>query len=221
MTMATPQQTFHFREDFEDPQDVDWILAAFDGALPHLAAKGSGQQWGSRPFSQRDGARDRVAGWLKADAQSSRASGGQQSTESNKEPSSKLFIAEAELPDDVQVEDDAWKVRTDAASGGKRFLSVAAGGVRSGGWWPTYFQQFEHTKQLIHDAEAEDPNVMYLEVLISDFRTPGSYRKGSGKALVAKIKDFYKSVGFVPVAEFVDERHEEDDWPGTVLKMYL
>ncbi|KAF7532483.1 hypothetical protein G7054_g7905 [Neopestalotiopsis clavispora] len=155
MTMATPpQQTFHFREDFEDPQDVDWILAAFDGALPHLAAKGSGQQWGSRPFSQRDGARDRVAGWLKADAQSSsRADGQESSTESNKEPSSKLFIAEVELPDDdvVQIE-DAWK--------------------------------------LIRDAEAEDPNVMYLEVLISDFRTPGAYRKGSGKALVAKIKEF-------------------------------
>ncbi|ETS74850.1 hypothetical protein PFICI_13334 [Pestalotiopsis fici W106-1] len=193
-------QTFHFREDFESPRDSDWILAAFDGALPHMAAKGSGQQWGSRPFSERDGARDRVAGWLTMSETSRRRRDGDGEVKKDQDggggggEEGRLFIAEVELPADADTDADTaqgWRVRTDETSG-KRFLSVAAGGVRTG-WWPTYFQDFEQTKQLIKEADAEG-GVMYLEVLISDFRT-GSHRKGAGGALVAKIKEYALSQG--------------------------
>jgi hypothetical protein len=34
-------------------EDVFHILTAFDSALPHLEARGSSQQWGSQPISER------------------------------------------------------------------------------------------------------------------------------------------------------------------------
>lgn len=221
---------FIIRDDTQAPRDADFILAAFDGSLPHLASKGSGQQWGARPFSERDGVRDRVESWIAVSEASRR---GEQGVEPGR-----LFIAEVELPSEGQ-EGDGLFVRTDVQSG-KELLSVAAAGVRKD-WWPTYFKQFDHLQKLA-DSEDAAGGVMYLEVLISDFRT-GPARKGAGAVLLQKVKEyavskgatklyldcfagndenlvkFYEAQGFVSVADFVDEK--SGGWPGRVLKMDL
>ncbi|KAK6201925.1 hypothetical protein LQW54_009239 [Pestalotiopsis sp. IQ-011] len=221
---------FIIRDDTQSPRDADFILAAFDGSLPHLASKGSGQQWGARPFSERDGVRDRVESWIAASEASRR---GEQGVEPGR-----LFVAEVEL-DPSEVTEEGVSVRTDPESG-RRLLSVAAAGVRKD-WWPTYFKQFDHLQKLVEGEDAAG-GVMYLEVLISDFRT-GSARKGAGAVLLHKVKEyavakgatklyldcfagndgnlvkFYEAQGFVSVADFVDEKN--GGWPGRVLKMDL
>lgn len=47
---------FHVREvDSAAGGDGEFIIAAFDSALPYLASIGSHEQWGLTPFSERDG----------------------------------------------------------------------------------------------------------------------------------------------------------------------
>ncbi|KAK1753898.1 hypothetical protein QBC47DRAFT_32015 [Echria macrotheca] len=46
---------FRIRDATTSEDDLNFLVAAFDSTLPHLATIGSGAQWGSIPFSQREG----------------------------------------------------------------------------------------------------------------------------------------------------------------------
>ncbi|KAK9416284.1 hypothetical protein SUNI508_01701 [Seiridium unicorne] len=220
---------FNIREIIQSPQDGDFILAAFDGVLPHLASIGSGGQWGSQPFSERESSRGRINDWV-VKSEAAQLGEGSEAV--------KLYIAEVEVDDDRDL--SGLSVRTDEQ--GRRFLSVAAAGVREH-WWPEYVKKLEPMKPIIEKADA-DGSAFYLEVLISDFRT-GSARKGVGAALVQKVGEysisrgakllfvdcwagnngnlvkFYTSQGFTPVADILEKKHDGEDWPGKVLRMDL
>ncbi|KAI5465222.1 acetyltransferase [Mariannaea sp. PMI_226] len=223
--------TFNIREICQNPQDGEFLLAAFDGALPHLASIGSGDQWGSQPFSERTEYRDRINAWVPMSEACRLGIEGSEPL--------RLYIAEVQVGDD-NVNLGGLSVRTDEQD--RRFLSVAAAAIREH-WWPDYLNKMEKMKPIIEKADA-DRNAFYLEVLISDFRT-GSARKGAGAALMKKIKEysisrgakvlfmdcwagnggnlvkFYTSQGFTLVSDFLDERHDKSDWPGKLLRMDL
>ncbi|KAH6657089.1 hypothetical protein BKA67DRAFT_532319 [Truncatella angustata] len=223
---------FVIREICENPQDGDFILAAFDAALPHLASTGSSGQWGSQPFSERSGSHKRVHDWVAAS----------EAFRLGREGSAamRLFIAEVEIHDDSDLDLAGLSVRRDAH--GKRFLSVAAATVREH-WWPGYIEKFEELKPIVDEANARGAS-FYLEALISDFRT-GKARKGAGRALMQAIRDysisrgakelfldcwagnsgnlvkFYVANGFTPVADFLGKQDNKEDWPGKLLRLQL
>jgi GNAT superfamily N-acetyltransferase len=58
--MADTTSHFHIRPATPDSDDTDFILAAWDSTLPFLASIGSGEMWGGRPFSQREGQRQEI-----------------------------------------------------------------------------------------------------------------------------------------------------------------
>ena len=47
--------TFHIRDAETSLDDGKFIVDAFDSTLPYLTTIGSGEQWGSVPFSERTG----------------------------------------------------------------------------------------------------------------------------------------------------------------------
>lgn len=171
---------FYIREECQNPTDGDFVLAAFDSALPHLAANGSGGQWGSIPFSERPESRQRMYGSVSL-SEASRLN--QEASEHGR-----LFIAEVETDRGSGLQ--GLSVRTDGH--GNRFLSVAAAGVRDK-WWAAYLKTHDSTKAIYEDAMA-DGKLCYVEVLISDFRT-GAARKGAGAALLQRAKAYAISRG--------------------------
>ncbi|KFY89839.1 hypothetical protein V500_05403 [Pseudogymnoascus sp. VKM F-4518 (FW-2643)] len=226
---------FHIRETCDVSADSAFILDAFDASLAHLESIGSGAQWGAEPFSaSADRVKSATGVVTAAEAYRLNSAAG--------DPV-RLFIAE------VGVEDgegdgsnsgslDGLRVRT--GDGGARFLAVAAGSVRER-WWPAYVSTPPHLAPVVARAKAEG-NPFYLEMLISDFRT-GASRKGSGAALVRRIREyavakgatslfvdcwagndgnlakFYVSQGFVPAGDFIAEKPGKDPWPGKLLRM--
>ncbi|KEY73167.1 hypothetical protein S7711_04133 [Stachybotrys chartarum IBT 7711] len=219
---------FHIREVCHNPRDGDFILAAFDSALPHLASVGSGGQWGSTPFSERTEARQRAYDSISV-SEASRLN--QEGSEHGK-----LFIAEVEMNHDSDLQ--GLSFRTD--DHGKRFLSVGAAFVRER-WWPGYVKAHDSTKSIVENANANGVPY-YVEILISDFRT-GAARKGAGAVLLQEMKaysisrgakalyldcwagndgnlvKFYTGQGFVKVADFLVEKPGSGGWPGSLLKV--
>ncbi|GJN72764.1 hypothetical protein PLIIFM63780_006828 [Purpureocillium lilacinum] len=51
----TSPNVFHIRNAGLWPHDADFMIAAFDSTIPHLAAGGNAGQWGVEPFSRKDG----------------------------------------------------------------------------------------------------------------------------------------------------------------------
>ncbi|KFY40384.1 hypothetical protein V495_05461 [Pseudogymnoascus sp. VKM F-4514 (FW-929)] len=225
--------TFHIRETSDDiPADSAFILAAFDASIIHLASIGSGAQWGSTPFSASP---ERVQ--HATDTVTASEAYRLNSEAGDKKPL-RLFIAEVKVDDDNSSNLDGLRVRT--ADDGARFLAVAAGSVREG-YWPAYVSAQPQLEPVIEQANKEG-NPFYLEILISDFRT-GAARKGSGGALVKRIREYavekgatalyldcwagndgnlssyYVSQGFVEVGEFLAEKPGRDPWPGKLLRM--
>ncbi|KAI6084813.1 acetyltransferase [Hypoxylon rubiginosum] len=221
---------FHIREVCHNPTDGDFIVAAFDSALPHLASVGSGDQWGSTPFSERAEKRQRMYDCIPL-SEASRLN--QEGSERGR-----LFIAEAEAHDRSDLQGLSFRI----GDRGNRFLSVGAAFVREK-WWPGYVRTHDSTKSICENADAGGM-FCYLEVLISDFRT-GTARKGAGAALLQRARaysvsrgakalfldcwagnsgslvQFYTGQGFVQVADFSTERPDSDAWPGSLLKLEL
>jgi hypothetical protein len=131
VTMA--ETKFHISEVCHNPTGGEFIVAAFDAALPHLMSVGNGAQWGSTPFSERADYGQRMYGSVPL-SQASRL---------NQEVSKhgRLFIAEVEAPNGLDLE--GLSVRTDEH--GNRFLSVGVAFVRDNGW-PGYVKSHESTK---------------------------------------------------------------------------
>ncbi|RYC62596.1 hypothetical protein CHU98_g3622 [Xylaria longipes] len=222
---------FHIREVCHNPTDGDFIVAAFDSALPHLASVGCGDQWGSTPFSERAEYRRRMYDSIPL-SEASRLN-----QDGNSEHA-RLFIAEVETHHASDLQ--GLSFRTD--DHGNRFLSVGAAFVREN-WWPGYLKAHDSTKSIFENANA-DGAFCYVELLISDFRT-GTARKGAGAALLQSARaysvsrgakalyldcwagnggslvEFYTGQGFVKAADFSIERPDSESWPGSLVKLGL
>ncbi|KAI1759826.1 acetyltransferase [Hypoxylon sp. FL1150] len=220
----------HIREICHNPTDGDFIVAAFDSALPHLASIGSGDQWGSTPFSENAERRQRIYNYIPL-SEASRLN--QEGSEHGR-----LFIAEAEAHDRSDLQGLSFRVD----DYGRRFLSVAAAFVREN-WWPGYIKAHDSTRSICENADIDGVSC-YVESLISDFRT-GAARKGAGATLLQRVRahsvqrgakalyldcwagnggslvKFYTGHGFVKVADFLIERPDADGWAGSLLKLEL
>lgn len=98
------------------------------------------------------------------------------------------MVAEREIGwEDVEL--SKWEVgelryRVDDDSG-RRFLAIAAAVVQEG-WFPGYVEG-GGLGEYVREAREDEGGWVYLEILVSDFRT-GEWRQGGGAALVQRVR---------------------------------
>ncbi|KAK1624918.1 acetyltransferase [Colletotrichum phormii] len=222
------------------PHDADFIVEAFDSVLAPLAAMGSGEMWGSQPFSQKNG-------FVEENLKDVETSERYRTT--GEGDALRVFIAEVEVgtssagaitPHDAGLDEPGRRYRI--AETGNRYLPVGTAFVRTN-WLPGHVKaQFKQDKSR---AELEGKsNFVYLDVLVTDFRA-GRHRKGAGEALIRRAKEygveqgmqvlyvdawagnekklnkFYEQQGFVAVDDFSFARTNKPAWLGTLMRLDL
>ena len=84
MTDNTNQ--FRVRSASSTKDDTQFILAAWDSALPYLASIGAGEMWGDRPFSEREGQQQEIIDIIR------------ESEQDDRNDSRRFLVAEVETP---------------------------------------------------------------------------------------------------------------------------
>lgn len=183
--------------------DLDFVLHAFDSALPYLASIGSGAQWGSVNFSEKEGLRKSFADYI---AKSFQLNGAPHGISGNKDAAWNNMVLY-----EVAIEDGGWR-RVAAMGISTSFPDYIPGGLASG-----------EVKQ--------GTDYMYLNYLISD-RRAGELAKGAGSKLVEfgeaqsrnrgktifygdcwrgngdGLMKYYERMGFMPIGPFdVGDKH--------------
>lgn len=178
--MSTTPPQFLFREAGLSDTDGPFIISAFDAALPYLESIGSHEQWGSTPFSQREG-------WVEETLQQITDSERYRLTGESRDEGGRLriFIVERENPAEG-VDNQHVSSRT---VDGRRFLSVGLAFVYEN-WIPSYITAQSH----LHIGDAERESSIYLEVVVTDSRV-GDLCRGAGAALLRGVRDFGKKIG--------------------------
>ncbi|KAI1116241.1 acetyltransferase [Nemania sp. NC0429] len=172
---------FHIRGLEEGPEDAQFMIDAFDASLVQLAAIGSGDQWGSVPFSARPNAGDKLKGFEQARRYQATGEG---------DPI-RLFFVEAEIPASAAADlPDSVRIRTGGT--GEKLLAVGYV-MLSEGLYPPYMRQV-FDKDAIRGALDGTRDYIYLEALITDFRT-GPWRKGAGAALIEHARRYCRERG--------------------------
>ncbi|KAI0965071.1 acetyltransferase [Xylaria arbuscula] len=223
---------FHVRglHGFEDNQ---FMIDAYDSTLPHLASLGSGGQWGSTKFAERDNAGDRAKVVTNA----------LRYQETGEGDPVLMFIIEAEVPsasiNEVPASVRA-NIRTDEA--GRTLLPVGTV-MLSDGIYPFYVGR-HFDQPALKDALEASRDYIYVEALITDFRA-GPWRKGAGAVLIEhsrkfarergrralyadaysgnerKLLQYYENLGFSLVDYFNAQKPDGTVWPGAVLGLVL
>ncbi|KAI1439134.1 acetyltransferase [Xylaria sp. CBS 124048] len=226
---SPPTFRFHVRRLDEGPEDIQFLIASFDAALPYLAAIGSADQWRSQPFSERPDVADQLKE-LEQVRRYQRTGDG--------DPI-QMFIAEAEIPPSA-VDELPASVHVRTAIDKKKLLAV--GSVRLlEGICPAYVRAHFDQDPIRRELDGATDYV-YLEALITDYRT-GSWRKGSGAMLVEyarqfcrekgkkalyldafagngrKLVKYYEKQGFSVVDDFEHPVPNGSKWPGALLRM--
>nr|CDI56939.1 conserved hypothetical protein [Melanopsichium pennsylvanicum 4] len=152
-----------------DPEesDLDFILHAFDSALPYLASIGSQAQWGTQPFSEKQKVREAFENYLEQ-SWAINSSSSSSACMNNKASWQHLTLYE------IQKEGGQW-------------TRVAAQGVSTS--FPSYVPQ-----SLAGKETRERSNYIYLNYLIADRRT-GQQAKGAGDRLVAFAQEEARGKG--------------------------
>ncbi|KAK2023358.1 acetyltransferase [Colletotrichum zoysiae] len=229
------------------PRDDAYIVEAFDSTVPYLEAIGSGEMWGPRLFSEKEGFREETAADVRASERYQAAGEGEALrifiADAEVEPSSSSSSsAVAPLRPQSGVDDTGRRagLRYWTAEDGARMLSVGAAFVR-GNWLPGHVKSQFHVDAIRAELEGRE-GFVYLDVLVTDFRT-GGHRKGAGEALVKQARDyglergaktlyvdawagngrklveFYGKLGFSIVADFEMKRANGSIWPGTLMRL--
>ncbi|KAH8595529.1 hypothetical protein B0O99DRAFT_686520 [Bisporella sp. PMI_857] len=220
--------SFSIRNATEEHNDAAFIDAAFDSTLPHLSSIGSGEQWGSVPFTQRGTHVEETIKQVR-ESESYRLTGRGEKI--------RVLIAEAEIPAHPAGKED---LRCRVDDQGRRWLRVGAAVCRVD-WVPGYVLKQEGLSAGLRKEEREG-GFVYLEVVVTDFRA-GDLRKGAGGALIRGMAEFarsigrrtvwadgwagngrkligyYESQGFEKIGDFGLERKGKNDWEGTLLRM--
>lgn len=201
---------FNVREADNTARDGEFIIAAFDSALPYLASIGSHEQWGLTPFSERDGWVAETMQQIQ-DAETYRLTG--------KGDAVRIFIVEAEVPAEHGGDNRGPGVGFPKSADGcheqhsrtipgqsKCVLPIGFAFVRED-HVPEYILRQEHLK--IEDTEQQ--SCAYIEVMVADQRVDSVIRKGSGGALIQGIKEFGREAG--------KKRLFIDGWAGNGKKL--
>jgi hypothetical protein len=162
---------FHLRHA-SSLEDADYILAALDSSLPQLELKGSGQQWGMQPMSERPEKVEVVRNAVR-DALLYREKGEGVYVEA--------FIAEAETKPVILSEAEAI-VRT--SEDGKSL--VQTGTMVTTDVFNGYLRDMEGLRSVVEEAERKK-DFLFVKLLVSDYRA-GQARKGAGAALVERVR---------------------------------
>ncbi|KAI8631283.1 acetyltransferase [Xylariaceae sp. FL1651] len=212
-----------------DEGDGQFMIDAFDASLSQLASIGSGGQWGSQPFAERENREERVQTFEQALRYQLTGEG---------EPI-RIFIAETEIPLSTANELPALlHIRT--SNDGKKFLAVGSVQLSEGIVSAPMRAMF--TQDSIREELEGKSNFIYLDALITDFRA-GQWRKGAGAALIEharqygrdkgmltlyldawagnsrKLVKYYENQGFSAVDDFEITMPDDSKWPGTLLRM--
>ncbi|KZL86096.1 kinesin motor domain-containing protein [Colletotrichum incanum] len=219
------------------PYDDTFIVEAFDSTISYLEAIGSGQMWGSQPFSEKEG-------FVEETAKDVRTSEKYRTT--GEGDALRVFLAEVVVePSAKPPPNSATKPpgpRYWTADDGTCMISVGAVFIREN-WLPGHIKSQFQVDAIRTELKGNE-GFVYLDVLVTDFRT-GHHRKGAGEALVRQAKDyglkkgmktlyvdawagngmklveFYEKQGFSVVSDFEMKRANGTVWPGTLLRVGL
>ncbi|KAF5251984.1 hypothetical protein FANTH_2938 [Fusarium anthophilum] len=213
-------------------EDAAFITAGFDSSLPFLSETGNTGQWGTVPFSKRDGFLEGTRDDITQSETFRVSSQGQRR---------RVFIAEIEETHSSNNLADLHRRKDDHT--GKIFVSVGAAMILD--------DEFaSHIRSVTvlepHIAAAEKRGgFVFLDFLIADHRVPSAQRKGAGLALLEHVKAYacqhgklaifldcwtggtdklvryYESAGFSPVADFEYHKRNGDVWPGRLFRLDL
>lgn len=188
--MSSPPK-FHVREAESAARDGEFIIAAFDSALPYLASIGSHEQWGLTPFSDREGWAAETMQQIQ-DAETYRLTG--------QGDAQHIFIVEVEFlaqhdaGDRGERPDVGFQKSADGrheqhsrniSGQPKSALPVGFAFVRED-CIPDYILRQQH----ITIRDAEQASCAYIEVMVADHRVDSAVRKGSGAALIQGVQEF-------------------------------
>lgn len=161
----TSSTKFHVRQAETAKGDGEFIIAAFDSALPYLASIGSQEQWGLIPLSKRDGWSAETLQQV-ADAEVYRLTGAGDAL--------RIFIVEAILPQERGTHNSL--IDPEIA------VPVAFAFVRED-FIPEYVLPQDHLR--IEDAES----CVYIEVMVANHQIDNTLRQGSGGAFIREVKN--------------------------------
>ncbi|KAF5650844.1 hypothetical protein F25303_4221 [Fusarium sp. NRRL 25303] len=223
---------FQIRDAGSACEDASFITAAFDSSLPFLSETGNIGQWGTLPFSQRDGFLEGTQNDIEQ-SEIFRLSGQGEWR--------RVFIAEIEETHSSSDIVDLQRRKDDNT--GKMFVSVGAAMILD--------DEFaSHIRSVAvlepHVAAAEKHgSFVFLDFLVADHRVPSAKRKSAGLALLERVKTYayehgkqaifldcwtggtdklvryYESAGFIPVEDFVYNKKNGDVWPGRLFRLDL
>ncbi|KAG5806373.1 hypothetical protein H9Q74_009090 [Fusarium xylarioides] len=168
---------FQIRDAGSTSEDAEFITAAFDSSLPFLTETGNTGQWGTIPFSQRNGFLEGTQDDI-AQSEIFRLNGQGQRR--------RIFIAEFEETHSSNDVVELHRRKDDHT--GKTFVSVGAAMILD--------DEFaSHTCSVAvlkpHIAAAEKRGgFVFLDFLIADHRVPSTMRKGAGLALLEHVKAY-------------------------------
>ncbi|KAI0602335.1 hypothetical protein F4775DRAFT_602289 [Biscogniauxia sp. FL1348] len=207
-----------------------FIIEAFDSTLPYLESIGSGEQWGSAPFSQK-------AGFAAETQQQVRQSTTYDFTGQGE--AIRVLIAETLTADKPRnILDMSRHCRYYHGYTDSRWILPVGAMVLRDGWMPDYLISQAH----LDLTSAADDGFVYIEVMVTDHRA-GETRKGAGRALIQaaieyakqkgkkrvyvdgwagnerKLIEYYARNGFSVVGDYQLERAKGATWTGTLLMM--
>lgn len=183
-TTGNMSRQFFIRDADALFNDAQFMIDAFDSTLPHLAATGNSEQWGTEPLSKKEGHVQRMHDTV-AKSDNFRKTG-------TGEPL-RVFIAEIE-DDHVSSEypsNDRLARRTDR--NGKSFVPVGFVKVLDE-QFVSYLKTSDDLKDHVGPA-LEKGNFVFLQYLVTDHRV-GEKRRGAGAALLQKVKDYAAEKGW-------------------------
>jgi len=168
--MANPR--FRIRDAL--PGDAEYIIAAFDSALPFLSSIGSAAQWGTTPLSEIDGfSAQRVKSVESSVAYRITGTG---------DPV-RVYIIESTPDSPSDSEGEGRGERGEYVPVGSSTLHEE--------FFPGYVTCQKHLSDIINEAK----NFLFIEVLITDFRVGNHLRKGAGAELVRHAVGYAREKG--------------------------
>ncbi|CAG9996130.1 unnamed protein product [Clonostachys byssicola] len=174
---------FHIRNAEVSFNDAQFIIDAFDSTLPHLAAAGNIEQWGTKPFSKRAGFAERIEDMV-AKSESFYKTGTGHPV--------RVFIAEVEDDPGTASASTTAKLARRVDVDGKALVAVSFAIVLDERF-VSYLQESESLKNHV-GAALEKGNFVFLWYLVTDHRVIGKHR-GAGNALIERVKHYASDHG--------------------------
>jgi GNAT superfamily N-acetyltransferase len=175
-----PTTAFQVRDAGLSPNDTDFLVAAFDSTIPQIVSLGNTGQWGTQPFSKKDG-------FLEATADDIVKS--ESFKETGQGERVRIMVAEVQDFANPGAKDGLFRRSDD---NGRTWLAVGAITIRDE-QFASHLLNIKDQQPLISEV-IEAGRFVFIDVIISDHRV-GSRRKGVGEALLRAAEDYARDNG--------------------------